>query len=764
MYFVPMNGMKLVIKKSIAEDFLKSYADRKLEYFKKELLKVLDRQEKEESPEVSKAFIVHELYKSMTDPLYMAKGGKAGVVGEIRTWNGKKYKKMPNKKWVRIYDTHDKHTEISIARLKGRVRRVQSVEELFDIVMNNTHRFSDENGKPLDIVLELKKEVDARKKTLNAGKPSTKEQVEKIKKEQKKKNQSSNDYGFTELEVKDLNYLFNNYMNHSTKKLNWKAFKAQLDLSTRAGNKILHKITKKLCKDNGLTLADKSKLPVNAVKDAIEDMFMYHMGSGGKSGDEPSKNKQKNQKVELTEKQKENLEKINDILNKNVETFPVGEFSEDNFKKLFENGIDSPIEHIKIGENQYQKLIEKNRQDLIVAMADVMKKPALIMKTDTGAKIYAKTYERENHKKTVISVIVDKGKLHISISTHIEKNKQLAKKMDSILFDRTESVHGDNASRENTPDNSNIAQDYNDVNKKIKIDIKDFPEQFNKGKWKKQTKILMDFMNSQNGDSIVKSLYKKLSVLKNDLPFKIAKAEKKFANGSFSVVCDRATMKPEEQRIHIKDITDESEYLKKSSCMEALHEIMHMIDFSCRDNKNSPDYASNSNRQLVNAINNAKVSDEEIKSLEGHFADYRAKERVIIDKLNAKARETRELGKQYDSGAITTYSEYGEKYKAIQKEYEAEQKKLNELRAKEIEVSQYTDILDALSGGKLHDDKGFGGHGETYYRKESNKANEIVANYASLLAVGSEYADRLKKNYPELADSVYNLYRQFLER
>lgn len=223
-------------------------------------------------------------------------------------------------------------------------------------------------------------------------------------------------------------------------------------------------------------------------------------------------------------------------------------------------------------------------------------------------------------------------------------------------------------------------------------------------------------------------------------------------------------MKPEEQRIHIKDIVDESEDLKKSSCMEALHEIMHMIDFSCRDNKNSPDYASNSNKQLVNAINNVKVSDEEIKSLEGHFADYRAKERVIIDKLNAKAREKRELGKQYDSGAITTYSEYGEKYKAIQKEYEAEQKKLNELRAKEIEVSQYTDILDALSGGKLHDDKGFGGHGETYYRKESNKANEIVANYASLLAVGSEYADRLKKNYPELADSVYNLYRQFLER
>ncbi len=358
--YVMCNKKKLGIKKSDIGLLKKSVEDRKLEYFKSELLKILDKKEKEENgEEVSKSFVVQELYKSMTDPLYMAKGGKVGVVGEVRTWNGKKYKKMPNKKWVRIYDTRDRHTEISIARLKGKVRKAQSVDELFEIVMNNTHRFSDENGKPLDIVLELKKEVDARKKALNAGKPSTKEQ---IKKEQKKKNQ----------------------------------------------------------------------------------------------------------KIELTEKQKENLEKINDILDKNVETFPVGEFSEENFKKLFENGIDSPIEHIKIGENQYQKLIEKNRQDLIAAMADVMKNPALIMKTDTGAKVYTKTYERKNHKKTVISVIVDKGKLHISISTHIEKNKQLAKKMDSILFDRTESVHGDNASQEKTPDNSSIAQDYNDVNKKEK--------------------------------------------------------------------------------------------------------------------------------------------------------------------------------------------------------------------------------------------------------------------------------------------------------
>lgn len=154
----------------------------------------------------------------------------------------------------------------------------------------------------------------------------------------------------------------------------------------------------------------------------------------------------------LTPKQKENLKRINSILNENIEPFPEKiEFTKENFKKLFENGIDSPIEHIKIGENQYGKLIEKNRQDLLSAMADVIKNPALIIKTDDNAKIYAKTYQRKNHEKTIISVVVDKGQLHISISTHIERNKQLAKKMDSILFERTESVHGITPHGDKTP-------------------------------------------------------------------------------------------------------------------------------------------------------------------------------------------------------------------------------------------------------------------------------------------------------------------------
>lgn len=158
--YVMCNKKKLGIKKSDIECLKKSVEDRKLEYFKSELLKILDKKEKEESgEEVSKAFIVQDLYKSMTDPLYMAKGGKVGVVGEIRTWNGKKYKKMPNKKWVRVYDKETRGAKLSIAALRRKIDACTNSQELLNLVLANKDRFCDELGRPLPIVQELSKYV-----------------------------------------------------------------------------------------------------------------------------------------------------------------------------------------------------------------------------------------------------------------------------------------------------------------------------------------------------------------------------------------------------------------------------------------------------------------------------------------------------------------------------------------------------------------------------------------------------------------------------
>ncbi|WP_152513822.1 PBECR2 nuclease fold domain-containing protein [Treponema pedis] len=166
--------------------------------------------------------------------------------------------------------------------------------------------------------------------------------------------------------------------------------------------------------------------------------------------------------------QKENLNKISKILENNVEPMPKKiEFTKENFDKLFKNGIDSPIEHIKIGENQFEKLKRKNREDLLAAMADVLSNPAVIIKTANNAKLYVKTYKGNKKEKNIVSVVVDKGNISVSISTHIERNVQLAKKMDSILFERTESVHGKTPHGETTPLNNSILQ----LNKKGKLRV-----------------------------------------------------------------------------------------------------------------------------------------------------------------------------------------------------------------------------------------------------------------------------------------------------
>lgn len=155
--------------------------NNRLNYFKNELLKILEKKEKAEET-LSKS--IQSYFDDINKTLYgiSIEKGRAGTVGEIRTWkDGKKYKKMPNGKWVRVYQSHNRSAEISIARLKGKVRNAQTVDELMQIVMNNIHRFEDENGQILPIVEELKKEVAASKGKINTGKPSIQQQIEKFK-------------------------------------------------------------------------------------------------------------------------------------------------------------------------------------------------------------------------------------------------------------------------------------------------------------------------------------------------------------------------------------------------------------------------------------------------------------------------------------------------------------------------------------------------------------------------------------------------------
>lgn len=75
-------------------------------------------------------------------------------------------------KWRKIYSGESRGASISAGRVASKIRKAQTVDELVDLVMNNTSRFTDANGKLLPVVERIKNAVDKRKKELAAEKKS----------------------------------------------------------------------------------------------------------------------------------------------------------------------------------------------------------------------------------------------------------------------------------------------------------------------------------------------------------------------------------------------------------------------------------------------------------------------------------------------------------------------------------------------------------------------------------------------------------------
>jgi hypothetical protein len=175
---------------------LQKIKDRKqLDYFKRELIKVLEASE----DKVSKAIEDYDksIAKTFREEFGIEKSRGYGI-GTIREWKGRKYKKIAPNKWRLVYENNSRGAKQSIAYLKKAVMAAKSTDELLEIVMQNINRFQDANGKTLDIVSELQQAVRESKAKLNAGKPSTQEQIEKI----KAGNKSTRPY--TEVAAKDL--------------------------------------------------------------------------------------------------------------------------------------------------------------------------------------------------------------------------------------------------------------------------------------------------------------------------------------------------------------------------------------------------------------------------------------------------------------------------------------------------------------------------------------------------------------------------------
>ena len=201
--------MKLVIRSELA----KSLKEKKLNYFKKQLIKILEASDEDIE--------------------------KAGYgIGTVRVWKGEKYRKIAPGKWRKIYDSNTRGARQSINIIRKKIQNAASIDELLQIVMENTNRFMDDNGKLLPIVEELKNTVKESKGRLNNGKPSTQEQIEKFKKK----------HGKTEVEqfeddIKEVDAAYTKITHIDIDKKDYEGMKAILDHAKKVYTELNNKLS-----------------------------------------------------------------------------------------------------------------------------------------------------------------------------------------------------------------------------------------------------------------------------------------------------------------------------------------------------------------------------------------------------------------------------------------------------------------------------------------------------------------------------------------
>ena len=129
-------------------------------------------------------------------------------------------------------------------------------------------------------------------------------------------------------------------------------------------------------------------------------------------------------KIEDIEELKDSLKKaLNDV----AKPFAAVEFSRENYNRLFPfSRIETPIENVKLGEHQFEKLDAKERQNILLAVHDTLGSPDIIINEErksvfgdlNTAHVYAKSFEINGKNKAVQSVVVAIENENVSISTH----------------------------------------------------------------------------------------------------------------------------------------------------------------------------------------------------------------------------------------------------------------------------------------------------------------------------------------------------------
>ncbi len=113
-------------------------------------------------------------------------------------------------------------------------------------------------------------------------------------------------------------------------------------------------------------------------------------------------------------------------------------FTRENYNRLFPfSRVQTPIEEVKLGEHQFEKLDAKERQNILKAVHEALNRPDIIIseerKTVFGdiksAHVYAKSFEIDGKNKAVQSVVVAIEDVNVSISTHQRDVNNLVNKI-----------------------------------------------------------------------------------------------------------------------------------------------------------------------------------------------------------------------------------------------------------------------------------------------------------------------------------------------
>lgn len=240
---------------------------------------------------------------------------------------------------------------------------------------------------------------------------------------------------------------------------------------------------------------------------------------------------QKNEEIFEKSKNIDELKKeLNIALKEVAKPLEIIDFTRENYNKLFpQQNIKTPIENVKLGANQFEKLEKKEREKLLKAVYDVLNNPDIIINEERqnvfnekeNAHIYGKSFVINEKFKTVQSVVIEIEGENISISSHERELNNLLNKIkmpDQLLYARAEveqiieritnnSLGTVNQTREN--ENSRLSESpvesisqtqelSNDTEKNIQIG-KELSDLF---ETKSQSNNQLENLNIENNESI----------------------------------------------------------------------------------------------------------------------------------------------------------------------------------------------------------------------------------------------------------------------